>query len=194
MCCSPWSCKESDTTEQLNDNKLFKYRVPTMDYQGWPREGVVYHLESSWQLCKVGVNKPTKRSEAQTLQLTQSHPQHQSQSLIPHPDDLLSFRQPSVRHSAKHSGGTQRGLVLPISYSATYYHIFFPFFLFFFFFCLWKAILQLGRPHADSFFFFFWSFVILTASLKKGKRKNQYSIHQSCHSYFRNNSNTSGAS
>ena len=134
VCCSPWSCKESDTTEQLNDNKLFKYRVPTMDYQGWPREGVVYHLESSWQLCKVGVNKPTKRSEAQTLQLTQSHPQHQSQSLIPHPDDLLSFRQPSVRHSAKHSGGTQRGLVLPISYSATYYHIFFPFFLFFFFF------------------------------------------------------------
>ena len=30
----PWSCKESDMTEQLIDNKLFKYRAPTMDYQG----------------------------------------------------------------------------------------------------------------------------------------------------------------
>ena len=44
VCCSPWSCKESDMTERLNDNKLFKYRAPTMDYQGLPQEGVVYHL------------------------------------------------------------------------------------------------------------------------------------------------------
>ena len=24
-CCSPWGCKELDTTEQLNDNNVFLY-------------------------------------------------------------------------------------------------------------------------------------------------------------------------
>ena len=26
-CCSPWGCKESDTTENLNNNNLHKYRA-----------------------------------------------------------------------------------------------------------------------------------------------------------------------
>ena len=25
LCCSPWGCKESDTTEQLNNNKVIQF-------------------------------------------------------------------------------------------------------------------------------------------------------------------------
>ena len=28
VCCSPWGCKESDTTEQLNNNKIKNPNIP----------------------------------------------------------------------------------------------------------------------------------------------------------------------
>ena len=39
VCCSPWSCKEQDTTERLNNNphaKLFSTRGPcNCQFSGW---------------------------------------------------------------------------------------------------------------------------------------------------------------
>ena len=33
LCCSPWSCKESDTTEQLNNNKCHTHVFPFPVFQ-----------------------------------------------------------------------------------------------------------------------------------------------------------------
>ena len=46
LCCSPWGCKESDTTEQLNNNKVIQFlsgRTRIWISTVWPQSPHFYH-------------------------------------------------------------------------------------------------------------------------------------------------------